>query len=202
MTERPILFSAPMVRALLAGTKTQTRRVVKQYDGAPMTGRVPATLNSDRAAMLRCPYGAPGDTLVVRETFRLSAEYDDLKPTLVQKDAPVWYEATTDRTRPEGWGKKRVSIHMPRWASRLTLRITDVRVERLNDCTEADALAEGIIEFDPTEEDPAEFAYTEGGVIFSSAQEAYRYLWDSIQGPGSWAINPWVWCLSVERVQL
>lgn len=205
MTERPILFSAPMVRALLAGTKTQTRRLMKpQPDAALCDTEFPAIAGvffaeehrgkwiwptADAEHFAFSPYGKPGDTLYVRETFRLPAEYDDTKPKLVRPDAPVWYDATTDRTRPEGWGKTRVSIHMPRWASRLTLRITDVRVERLNDCSEADALAEGI----------ERIRFPEVGE-WGWPQRKYRELWEHINGPGSWAANPWVWAVSFERV--
>ncbi len=197
MTDRPILFSAPMVRALLAGTKTQTRRVVKPQ---PHHGLVGVMVNlggadwamddGDLSGQWRCPYGVPGDRLIVRETFRLPAEYDDVKPSLVRSSAPVWYAA--DVRADEGWGKTRVSIHMPRWASRLTLTITEVRVERLQDISEADAKAEG-----------APQLWTTGdGDFYEDARgnhlTGYAGVWEHINGPGSWAANPWVWAVSFE----
>ena len=181
MKERPILFSGPMVRALLAGTKTQTRRVVK---------KLPITLNRETnslevdgeniangrfAKLVACPYGQPGDRLWVRETFGHFERNDNFTP-----GCEVFYRADGECLEIKPW---RPSIHMPRWASRITLEITSVRVERLQDISEADAIAEGVYT------DPARSAY-----------DAYAQLWDEINGPGSWAANPWVWVLELRRI--
>lgn len=226
MKSRPILMSAPMVRALLAGVKTQTRRVVKAPPGemdrpfmmddgtwhvTDSQGGHMSPLGAGRDGA--CPYGAPGDLLIVRETFRLPASYDGWKPGRVPDDTPVWFNATTDRQQPEGWGKTRSSIHMPRWASRLTLEITDVRVERLQDISEADARAEGVISRSVECSDGAtrilwfgvphagyEYGPDGGGPV-----QAYADLWDSINNPRGlcaddaphgWAANPFVWALT------
>lgn len=199
--ERPILFSGAMVRALLAGTKTQTRRVAKPQDPSGVAWDQLATdgecwwLDSDHelGKPYHCPYGVPGDVLWVKETFRLPAEYDHLKPTMIRDGVPVWYEA--DGRAAEGWGKVRVSLHMQRRFSRLSLRITDVRVERLNDCSEADAKAEGVEYCDEPAHDDCFYRGTVG------YRCAYERLWEQINGAGSWAKNPFVWAVSFELVQ-
>ena len=177
MKERPILFSAPMVRALLAGTKTQTRRIVKARDLEWMDVHQ-GLREPDNAE--RCPYGQPGgDRLYVRETWAAPHAYDHLPPRLIPQDARIHYAATEDR----GGLLWRPSIHMPRWASRITLEVTGVRVERLQDISEADAIAEGVYT------DPACPAY-----------DAYAQLWDEINGLGSWEANPWVWVVGFHRI--
>jgi len=228
--ERPILFSAPMVRALLAGTKTQTRRVVKgdivsHSDGSKRRvfmdrdiAEVNALLKERQDSPLKrvaCPYGQGKDRLWVKETWRTGTRLDAMSPSQIEqkcRDAgydkgaccPVRYLAdghTTqwgDRDTDDfgHFGKTRVSIHMPRWASRLTLEIVSVRVERLNDISEADAIAEGVT------------AVSSGGVTlftttgvncFQTAKDAYAALWESINGPGSWDANPWVWAVEFRR---
>ena len=194
MKERPILFSAPMVRALLAGTKTQTRRVIKPQHLA--------FFNQDAAAMLSdwnerpLPYGQTGDRLWVREAWGLHAYGDDtdwLKGGCTAMDLDdhvIAYRAD--------WGPLqdgchwRPSIHMPRHASRITLEVTGVRVERLRDISAADALAEGIP--------------NTSGEIWRDADTLtvindYKDLWESINGPGSWDANPWVWVIEFRRVE-
>lgn len=200
MTDRPILFSAPMVRALLAGTKTQTRRVVKPQptgllgqlpaDSARpekwwFSGGPPPFASFERA----CPYGVPGDRLWVRETWRPVHSGDPSQGAQYRADKPdVWNDVT--RWRP--------AIHMFRWASRLTLTITDVRVERLNDISEADADAECFGGDFPERVLPEVFPAREGGWGHLSIVECYARLWEHINGPGSWAANPWVWAVSFE----
>lgn len=216
MRERPILFSAPMVRALLAGTKTQTRRPVKpQPDWLP---EVSSTRGTDGifwplgslgqqcgAPILACPYGVPGDRLWVRESFSGLWGLRNLPPREWPPGTPLWYWADGDPTEGD-WTRPKPGMFMPRWGSRLLLEITEVRVERLNACSEADALAEGIIEYEADREengDPAEYAWDEvrgRGEIFPSAASAYADLWRHINGPGSWAANPWVWAVSFQRV--
>lgn len=210
---RPILMSAPMVRALIAGSKTQTRRIVKPQ---PHHGPVGQMVNlgganwamddGDMSGNWTCPYGDPGDLLIVRETFRLPAEYDDLKPTKVRSDVPIHYGA--DGRADEGWGKTRVSIHMPRWASRLTLEIADIWVEQLMDISEADAEAEGVTRIGkqfPSFADPSSDWHRgpnlwtvdcgDGSLNSPTASGAYKMLWELINGKDSWAENPYVWCV-------
>lgn len=199
MRERGILFSAPMVRALLAGTKTQTRRIVKPPIGGINWGK-------------RCPYGQPGDRLWVREkwapvtatAYRMS---DGVQQTVNpnDEDTAAIYAAGWDRSGPGRW---RPSIHMPRWASRITLEVTGVRVERLQEISPADACAEGAAEIlDRPHADPLRSAaYDKFGVTLNDGERyagsvaAYAALWESINGPGSWDANPWVWVVEFKRV--
>lgn len=201
MKERPILFSGSMVRALLAGTKTQTRRVVKMKhyhqieerdDGSPW----PWMYDGEREenSWMHCPYGQPGDRLWVRETFapRTLGAWS----VLDQHMKPL-YRADADR--PEWKRIWRPSIHMPRWASRITLEITGVRVGRLQDISEADARSEGC-----TQNHNGYFwggPHQTGGMKqMATALQAYQDLWESINGPGSWDANPWVWVLEFRRL--
>ncbi len=198
MKERPILFSAPMVRALLAGTKTQTRRPVKTQAcilGEEFPGPRGADGFSraylmhrecDRKAMLDLsPYGQPGDRLWVREAWRAALAYELTPPRDIPPGTPIAYQADGAGTLPHiNVGKLRPGMFMPRWASRITLEITEVRVERLQDISEADAAAEGVTT------DPACPAY-----------DAYAALWDEINGAGAWEANPWVWAVSFKRIQ-
>ena len=205
MTEKPILFSAPMVRAIMAGTKTQTRRLVKPQPSAELLSdyaEIRATRGSDRtdAQMLSdclpCPYGTPGTRLWVRETWMPDAprngEWNDTAfygcgmsplsdiPECYRKPWHCLYRATWDGCELVGW---KPSIHMPRWASRITLEVTGVRVERLQDISTRDCWAEGIPsspDVDPVHE--------------------YQELWESINGHGSWQANPWVWVVEFRRV--
>lgn len=199
MKSRPILFSAPMVRALMAGTKTQTRRPLR--DGTwldPKEGviRMCSVGNGVTGFQsVACPYGVPGDQLWVRETWAhhvqaQSAERDEDGPFVYAADGPQALQARLASKWTPG-------IHMFRWASRITLEITAVRVERLQDISEADAQAEGI-----------EYSERFGGYCIGEAQhfnshdprESYWSLWETINGPGSVESNPWVWCLSFKRV--
>lgn len=181
--ERPILFSAPMVRALLAGTKRQTRRVVKtpeRYEGGLQN------------CLHCCPYGQPGDRLWVRENgWQRPADRAERGWSYAyDADAPFGIGAANEAYREEGW-KRRPSIHMPRWASRILLEVTDVRVERLQDISEADALAEGV-----------RHSYGEPFDAIHTISDRRRYepLLEQINGPGSWAANPWVWAVSFRLV--
>jgi len=212
--ERPILFSGPMVRAILGGRKTQTRRVVK-----PQPARL-TSLDDDTEGRFFwewdylgsggdyndvrqgrkeffCPYGQPGDRLWVRETWRVRGgqEYE------YQRDrSQVMYRATHGEDGyPLGWESYdwRPSIHMPRWASRITLEITGVRVERLNEVSEADAMSEGVTALD------GQFSgcYAAGPALSgTTAKECFRRLWAPINGPDSWEANPWVWVLEFRRI--
>ena len=201
--ERPILFSGPMVRALLAGTKTQTRRPVKgmALEWLRPEGFTP-TFVADPANHL-CLYGAPGDRLWVREAWRAMAEHDASRPLDIPWRAPVVYEAS--RHPDTLFGKLRPGMFMPRWASRITLEVTGVRVERLQDISEADAIAEGIESRQVSETDSRWLRYDRSedqGKAYSTTgnpRESFRSLWESINGPGLWQANPWVWVLSFRQ---
>ncbi len=209
MKERGILFSAPMVRALLAGTKTQTRRVVKwrdvdaglslSFSGLRAYGYAQGwVLESDsrtstewRCKPTPCPYGQLGDRLWVRETFAGSIAYERHGYPLKDWGNKLWYVADGE-PRSGQWTRPRPSIHMPRALSRITLEVTGVRVERLQDISEADAQAEGV---DPADE-PNQLRWQH----YSPHGVAYARLWDDINGPGSWDANPWVWVVEFKRV--
>lgn len=194
--DRPILFSAPMVRELLSGRKTQTRRAVKPQPGQAVRiaykrpdGDFTWCLETGHGVSDRivCPYGRAGDSLWVRESFRVEQRGD--RRTGEKFDVYV-YRADS-RLRPEFDPLRyKPSIHMPRVASRLTLTVTETRCERLQEITEADALAEGIVRVGNRWESP--------GVVTTpiSAADAYRSLWNYINGRDSWDANPWVWAVS------
>lgn len=204
MRERGILMTAQNVRWILAGTKTQTRRIQKPQpiirDGEPVW---PANAKRPRGLGFEdCPYGEIGNRLFVREN---GWERTERTPKMMREGADTWapyyYDADglseQDVAEFKAWGfKRRPSIHMPRWASRITLEITDVRVERLQEISEADAYAEGIEGTAFCEE--AEHMQPATGVL--PGRHAYRALWESINGPGSWELNPWVWAISFRRV--
>lgn len=179
MKARPILFSAPMVRALLDGRKSQTRRVVKPRDYAWMDEHQ-GLREPDNAE--RCPYGKPGDRLWVRETWADCGGY-------------FRYAATDDIHELR---KKRSPIFMPRVASRITLEITDVRVERLQDISEADARAEGAKSMDIVSGRQTLDPNSRQGSCVSH----YRTIWESINGIESWPLNPWVWVLVFRRLEV
>lgn len=187
MKERPILFFNPMVRALLDGTKTQTRRVAKLTDAAhvkePNGHRRwhPGDPNASKA----CPYGQPGDRLWVRETWAHDAESLEqcrasFEDAMGDGRYGPYYLATESAPDTLHW---KPSIHMPRWASRITLEITRIRIERLQAINEVDAIAEG-----------APWAAC-GSPQDGSHKAGYAKLWESINGPGSWEVNPLVWVI-------
>lgn len=223
-TERPILFSAAMVRAISAGTKTQTRRALKKQPPngfkASNCGR-PSTMcfhpdyfpyregfgfdlgRSDRTQefwpkvherSLYCPYGQPGDRLWVRETF--AHIYRNNTQPEERRDEDVAYKADHQGLDEYAYGTWKPSIHMPRWASRISLELTDVRIERLQDISEADAQAEGCA--------PAWLDANDNETVHVRAQPTYRQgfarLWRDINGPGSWEPNPWVWVVTFKRI--
>lgn len=203
MKERPILFSAPMVRAVLNGSKHQTRRVVK---GFALELLAPDNFTPEYVALPEngnSPFGYAGDRLWVREAWRTVAGADDIAPrNLMNVESFTHYEA--DKSKPSGMGKLRPSMFMPRWASRINLEITGVRVERLQDISEADAIAEGVEPIPYTGENagPNKFSILLDGCWFNAptAVEVYSILWESINGEGSWAANPWVWVVEFKRV--
>jgi len=224
--ERPILFSTPMVKALLEGRKTQTRRIVKTQPGAEVVtideedggywlGDTAAGIdNGDASAWQgRCPYGKPGDLLWVRETWRpvmegwasyveFAAGGGDLEKVnrdqlATLKRLALRFPGANKERRSEAWHP---SIHMPRWASRITLMVADIRVERLQVISEYDAKAEGV----PAR--PVSTAEPEHVVALACAGRphaaVYALLWDAINGAGSWKSNPWVWVVTFERLEV
>jgi len=203
MADKGVIFSAAMVRALLDGRKTQTRRAIPEkavdayyeYDDwcSNVSAGVPTSRQWERDFFLERIRFRPGDRLYVREEWFTTPAYDDLAPSEMGGDEPLRYkadDATFNWTEADGSrvGRRRAGMHMPRWASRLTLTVTEVRVERLQDCSEADALAEGIGQFGRFFGLP-DADWDEGEL---SAVAAYHRLWNSINGPGSWEANPWV----------
>lgn len=243
MKERGMIFNAEMVRAILDGRKTQTRRPVQfkprdpglnlnssglelghYRSGVPLSGCVLRSRGgmgcwNDRTYPAKCPFGQPGDRIWVREAYRFPQSLDDVSPRGVGEMAvatgykrpwsPVFYQSTGDFS--EGWngfetpptvsdaGRLRPSTQMPRWASRITLEITGVRVEQLQDISKADARAEGI---------------TDGGCLNCGepepcgcsepkpcAVDAFAHLWQTIYGEGNWFSNPWVWVIEFREVK-
>lgn len=217
MPERPIIFSAPMVRAILDGRKTMTRRVVftrvkdsggneaqrceRESDGWWFYYDHPSgdTWRNWCMQFEHCPHGQPGDLLWVRETWRLGGMYADgfgADHAPDTKREQLCYRADAD----DGVDKWRSPIHMPRWASRITLEITDVRVERVQEISESDAKAEGL-----TQVGDGLYHYWRVGdwngqdhAGYSRPTAAFRALWSSINGDKtgcSWQENPWVWVI-------
>lgn len=196
MIEHPILFSAPMVRAILEGRKTQTRRIVKNLswelvgddDGSPDYGFVRRNGKEEVWPEGACPHGRPGDQLWVRETFGIpDAPYEERRKDLVSYRADESLELA--ELNRYFW---RPSIFMPRWASRITLEITGVRVERVQDITARDAEAEGAERADHGEH------LNHDGACWV---EAYERLWDQINAKRApWSSNPWVWVVQFKRV--
>ena len=248
MKERPILFSAAMVRAILSHTKSQTRRAMKPQPPADVLDF--CTFHNPKGEGLAhfgfdpleqelqdwfavCPYGQVGDRLWVRETFSgpWCMEAQDgiaaAPPSKWGESSEIWY--WSDGEPPYGdWTRPRPSMFMPRWASRITLEVTDVRVERLQDISEADAKAEGCERLSDDEPGYVErdepdwklcpqcggtrlytsFNHATGGATFDTDcqkcdtyAKRYQHLWESINGPGSWDANPWVWAVSFRRVE-
>ncbi|MBG7376480.1 hypothetical protein I5G56_11935 [Pseudomonas aeruginosa] len=198
MKERPILFTGPMVRAILEGRKTVTRRVVTpqpDFLGSMVDPNTPfKTLDAGLHARITCPYGEPGDRLWVREAWAADAQVDAIAPSDLSQGEPIWYPADLS-VRQTGCsmiskGRVRPSIHMPRWACRILLEITAVRVERLQDISNDQAIAEGI--------DTHPMGFYGNGCI--TAGGAFLELWESINGDGRWADNPWVWVIEFKRV--
>lgn len=212
MRERPILLNAEMVRAVLDGRKTQTRRIMKVQPDSSAYGLSFITesfknrdtgkyfwsqsdgcgINKPRSKPFSCPFGAVGDRLWVRESFYEHGCWQgggyDPEDSYFVSDKQVLYPADgikrpSERKRDDFW-RSRPSIHMPRWASRITLEITGVRVERLQDISETDARAEGIT-----------------GSLVRDVTAAYSALWSSIYGEESWQANPWVWVIEFKKLE-
>ena len=194
MTEKPILFSGPMVRAILEGHKTMTRRVL------PIVG--PKNLGDTHCNNIETPRYDVGNRLWVREAWRAELSWQSLKPSDIPQGAAIFYEADKSKTDngigAKFPGKLRPSMFMPRWASRITLEVTGVKVERLNEITDNDALAEGVdgaVPATPGIDIDIDGDFWPGGPV-----RMFLRLWESINGPGSWDANPWVAAYTFKRV--
>lgn len=206
MKEKPILFSGEMVRAILEGRKTQTRRIVKftkwMHSGEIFHAIEAMNLSSNKCIIKRgvCdgitdkwnyPYGAAGDRLWVRETWCAEPEYDMVKPSDIPLDSPIWYRAQAD----DDLSKWRPSIFMPRWASRITLEITNIRVERLQDISKSDAISEGVKPCDDESHHEIPF-----GCVCEV--DRFKSLWDSINADRApWESNPWVFVIEFKKLE-
>ncbi len=224
MTERGMIFNAEMVRAILDGRKTQTRRPVKfpvhdknlgcELAGNELAGELSA------GNYLNSAFGKPGDRIWVREAFRVHSRATDVA-TLVYKasERNSWTEQThrvpvavcNKPATPEKWTP---SLHMPRWASRILLEITDVRVERLNAISEEDAQSEGVhtevwdqtvVARNYAARDEFFQFWSEDMPHYVEMNQLYRSsftsLWESIYGAENWQANPWVWVIEFKRVE-
>ncbi len=235
MKERPIPFKAPMVLAILAKDgKTQTRRLIKpsrkhgafclleQNDGSfwpyhSEDGET-ADVNGGLEIPLNCPQGAKGDHLWVKETSLIAPpEFDPFGNSEILDDQGrkriVQYLAShpdREAANESGVTKATPSIFMSRWASRILLEVTEVRVQRLQDISEEDAIAEGVAYEQGWEEPMGEGVIGGGGYLdylskdedfsMGTAKESYRSLWEFINGAGSWEKNPWVWAITFKRI--
>ena len=213
--ERPIIFRGDMVRAILDGRKTQTRRVVKAARDRNGSGcelapcEIAGEVNGADPDYSFCPYGQPGDRLWVRESFceALSNYEEEREQTtvyyradgqeVVVDDGDGYAETNKDGTLKSPW---KPSIHMPRWASRITLEITDIRVERLQDISEDDADSECFGGDIPGNIFPDLFPGNFDAWGHLSIPECFGRVWDAINGQGSWSANPWVWVLEFKRL--
>lgn len=208
---RPILFGAEMVKAILANRKTQTRRLMKlpagmgvelvsHVDGVDPRGVWGVISSTDPRHRVRCPYGAAGSRLWVREKWREtgSAMLTSGKVSPCLRPEEVVYAADGEWDGP--W---RSPIFMPRWASRITLEVTAVRAERLNTITSGDAEAEGTwcaVESDRSIQDHAVANCLSEGRNVAYVEDYYRVIWERINGRGSWEQSPWVWVIEFRRV--
>jgi len=196
MKDHPILFSGEMVRAILEGRKSQTRRVVK---GVALDWLQPGMFTPKFVANGNslCPYGNPGDRLWVRETWAVHPSLNSRKPSEIPKNRVVYFRA--DPAVNETHYMWRPSIFMPRWMSRITLEIVKVRVERLQEISEEDAIAEGIS--DANLDDDTQLA-KEHLLRGSLTIDRYARLWCQINGDTGYALNPWVWVIEFKKISL
>lgn len=219
MTDKPIIFSAAMVRALIEGRKSQTRRVLDKDLFAPGEWTDDYVMHDGNAEWReRLIRWKVGDRLWVREAWRTFVSLDDVSPVSVlspERGAGICYEAGggASISRPPGrelfsdysleerhdrraFGRLRAAMHMPRWASRLTLTVTDVRVQRLQEINEADAKAEGLefrLDWLPQYRGSSNLPWRS-----EFACDAYADLWNALHGDGAWSLNPWVAAISFE----
>lgn len=212
MRELPILFNADMVRAVLEGSKTQTRRMLsprqlEMIDTAASIGECYPLESGHRHANSQgyyrewCPFGKVGDRLWVRETFRVHSRATDVATLVYKASEQQSWTQQTHRVPIENCNKPPVidkwtpSIHMPRWASRITLEITGVRVERLQDISRIDAIAEG-----GPQSHPSIDAVSQDYGFPDFSRSWFGQTWWSIYGEESWQANPWVWVIEFQHV--
>ena len=233
MKERPILFSGSMVRALLERRKTQTRRIFKLKGGTDWIKSIHQDGGGNWIAWstnesnlpeftkraypngegMRCPYGTVGDRLWVREGFGFTAKIPVSSHAQAMRDRfapPNWMAFRADD--PLGNWCWHPSIHMPRWASRITLEITDIRVQRLQEISEEDAVAEGMLPEEVTQQGYDDFQISDAAPIekrlakilgrgFFTGKLQFGYWWDSINAKqAAWGTNPWCWCITFKRL--
>jgi hypothetical protein len=206
-------MSAPNIKPLREDRKTHTRRIINPQpkvteqrlrelggwvQGMTLREQVNAAWQAGFVDV-KCPYGKPGDRLWVREAWRTEVDaYDHLSPSEMSGKERVIYEADSDWSDNHTVGRYRHARFMPRWASRLLLEITEVRVERLQDINGLDAIAEGLIDLGI---DGARWHWDATAKQGHFAPwRAYRALWESINGPGSWDENPWVWVIEFKKI--
>jgi hypothetical protein len=216
MKDKPIIFSGPMVRAILDGRKTQTRRVIKQllggersllsFDGevARFDNRL-APVHDEHA--IKCPWAPVGRRLWVRESFALSKCFDRSRRPgelpIIERDVPVWWRAE-DGEESINRGRWRSPLHMPRWASRITLEVTELRVERLQWISPQDILAEGLVER-PHHVDGLGICPVSAvdGKVYPDLRSLMAAAWDTINGKTApWASNPWVDVIGLQKLLL
>ncbi|MEI7341242.1 hypothetical protein WCT87_07115 [Pectobacterium brasiliense] len=237
MKERPIIFNAEMVRAILSGQKTQTRRALRIQPKECNHTHWPEHPNSEwknddkgwscavcgngvsltkrDVKGITCPFGKVGDRLWVRETWQVIHDYTDeygnvderrFARSIPKQRGNYWHPVYAERFGSENRDDRgfpwRPAIHMPRWASRITLEITDVRVERLSDISEEDCWAEGIDEIDGRFENVEIIDMAiKLGCCIEDAKPMFALLWQSIYGAESWDANPWVWVIEFKRME-
>ena len=216
--ERPILFSAPMIRAILDGRKTQTRRILKMPKGGYIEDGIPLRhVGGDYFNAIPCPYGERGDRLWVRETWQaydggsFKTAFGVARTFSREPKLGDTIEFKADKDLSKCFINWRPSIHMPRWASRITLEVTEVRVERVQEITEEDAKAEGVRAVTKDSKVVKYCVYDQSSDTSStawqempnSARGAFKTLWDKLNAPRGfgWDANPWVWVVSFKRVE-
>lgn len=206
--EKPLLVSGPLVKTAQAGEKTETRRLKgldivnelpDEWEFVSMKGTRAEFQKKGQAqtAYTRHPYGEPGDTLWVRENYFFGRGYDEISAKEVPTMAKVWYQA--DGAKPDWAGRCRPAIHMPRWTCRLKLEVTAVSVERLHAITEDAAKREGVPKV--WQDQNGTFWYPASETIRQVGEHGdyrtgFKATWINLNGPDSWASNPWVWVLS------
>ncbi|MFC7514584.1 hypothetical protein ACFQUU_06170 [Herbaspirillum sp. GCM10030257] len=208
MKERPILFSAPMVRTILDGSKTQTRRIAKPrrkpslLEPSEWSDEYVMDPGNREWLMSDNPYGQPGDRLWVKETWTPLENVRTSDPGLDPIQRGLYYRADypgdtlVHDDRPVEPVKWKSSLFMRRNQSRILLDVTGVRIEQLNDCSEADAITEGI-----RRELDSWLDYSNPSCQMGiNPVDSYRTLWEAINGAGSWAANPWIWVVEFRRV--
>ena len=209
VVSRPVLFSTPMIQALLEGRKTQTRRLVNQKPNKQGLKLVPELMQKIGVGAA-CPYGKVGDLLWVRENWATSKDSDSVRPShLAPAMCQLWYAADEKFVDSKGGinfgsyvrGKTRPNIFMPKWASRLTLKIADIRVERLQNISKKDALGEGVVRVNNSYlMDPSLITAEKNERYWGNdnPRGAFFTYFEKLRGSELFDSNPWVWVLEFE----